>query len=94
MNTNLEKSNIELNTSEETGKEVISLDAGLFTTSIDVTVLLSELSYTCFYCGESFKINEEHSCKETIGQRFIRLEKEIESLKLENKQLRKEMKWL
>lgn len=91
MNTNLEKSNIELNTSEETGKEVISLDAGLPTASIDGTVLLS---YTCFYCEESFKSNEEHSCKERIGQRFIRLEKEIESLKLENKQLRKEMKWL
>ena len=58
------------------------------------TTTLADVSYTCFYCEESFKSNEEHSCKERIGQRFIRLEKEIESLKLENKQLRKEMKWL
>lgn len=101
MDTNLEKSNVDLNTSKikvvdkETGEEVASFDADSLTaSSINETVLISELNYTCFYCGESFKISEQHSCKETIGQRFIRLEKEIELLKLENKQLRKEIKWL
>lgn len=101
VDTNLEKSNVDLNTSKikvidkETGEEVMSFGGDSLTiSSINETISLSEFSCTCSYCGDSFKIYEEHSCKETIGQRFIRLEKEIESLKLENKQLRKEMKWL
>lgn len=95
VDTNLEKSNVDLNTSKikvidkETGEEVMSFDDGsLIASSINETILLSELSYTCFYCGESFKVNEGHNCKETIGERFNRLEKEIEELKFEIKQLK------
>lgn len=95
VDTSLEKSNVDLNISKikvidkETGEEVMSFDGDLPTTSsINETISLSEFSYTCFYCGESFKLNEEHICKEIIGERFNRLEKEIEELKLEIKQLK------
>ena len=44
------------------------------------TTVLSDISYSCFYCGQSYKLNEGHSCNETVGVRFDRLEKEIERL--------------
>lgn len=73
----------------ETSEEILTLNGSLLTSSS-----LGEFEITCNLCGESYKISEIHSCKETIAERFARLEKEIELLKLENKQLRKEMKWL
>lgn len=44
------------------------------------TITLADVSYSCFYCGQPHKVNLGETCKETVGERFNRLEKEIERL--------------
>ena len=44
------------------------------------TTFTPDVSFMCFYCGQPHKVNLGETCKETVGARFDRLEKEIERL--------------
>lgn len=78
---------------ESTGEQVLHVPKYNNTLLVSESVSSTDTYVSCSICGQPYE-GKHHTCFKVAFERLDRLEREVQSLKLENKQLRKEMKWL